>query len=577
MLRTQLAWALLTFILLRWTFVLLYSHTSNFPFSSCSFTKSPQQHSPCLFCSKLVELWSKFTCVWFQHPGISSDAHRESRNEEAESGTEEGCRLCNTGHGCPRFKKHGVCRFVHDRQLRAEAFKKKRADARAKKAQNPDTQPGEESLPKGVNDSSIVPQPVDSLETHAAPPSNIRRHLPIQNKVPKPPRAHCLQFVHTDCKLERCPFVHSHGARKEFQKREREKAAQKRGNPPKKNHPPKENNRLLKEQNHRPKKKDLPLKENIHPTEEKNTHSKKEDHHPKQKTHPLKAKSPNTLITKSSTESKSKASEGPKAVITPAVCKDPNAKSNIVHKSDASDTGRAIIAPAVVCKDPKAESSVVHESGTSEIPKAVITTVACKGPTTNFGIQSWDDPTTLKRWAIKNLSPGVLERYLRTYGTFIEKGHMPIAALGGTRTDLVNTKRNKNNAPSPLAEFQLFSQLPQELQDQIWMIYMNGEPEQCMIALRRKEGKLGQRFGFKCISRLQTALVVNRSLRKTALRQYKPAFGTRNCKPPAHFNYQTNRLFICNEGACEFLDAAKALRPQDRKRIRLLAVPLRDW
>jgi hypothetical protein len=151
---------------------------------------------------------------------------------------------------------------------------------------------------------------------------------------------------------------------------------------------------------------------------------------------------------------------------------------------------------------------------------------------------------------------------------------MPVSALCGTEPKKI--KRAKKNAPKPLTQFHLFPKLPYDLQYEIWMLYIDSESEQCIIALTRKKGNHNQ-LGFKCLSLLPTALVVNRYLREVALRRYKLSFGTIHCKPSGYFNFQNDRLFICNVGACEVLDATKALKDHGRKRVRLLALPLRDW
>jgi len=150
---------------------------------------------------------------------------------------------------------------------------------------------------------------------------------------------------------------------------------------------------------------------------------------------------------------------------------------------------------------------------------------------------------------------------------------MPVSALCGTEPK--KAKRTKKNAPKPLIQFHLFSKLPYDLQYEIWMLYIDSELEQCILALTR-EREDQKRLGFRCLSPLPTALVVNRYLREAALRRYKLSFGTIQCRPSGYFNFQNDRLFICNQGACEVLDAAKALKKHDRKRIRLLALPLRD-
>jgi len=205
-------------------------------------------------------------------------------------------------------------------------------------------------------------------------------------------------------------------------------------------------------------------------------------------------------------------------------------------------------------------------------------TPTTSGPTTNFGFQSWD-PMTLKLWATKNLSSEVLEKYLKFYGNFIDSGNIPLAAIAGTVTELKRTKKNRKNTLQPLPHFHLFNDLPYELREQIWKFYLDTESEQCIIALKRKTRSNGtDKVGFRRLSPLPTPLEVCGYLRELALkRHYELAFGTRDHKPRGYFNYQNDRLFMCNDGPSDVLAAAKALRSNDRKRVRLLALPLRDW
>lgn len=209
------------------------------------------------------------------------------------------------------------------------------------------------------------------------------------------------------------------------------------------------------------------------------------------------------------------------------------------------------------------------KSKVSEDYSKAITPVVCRGPTTTFDIQSWDS-ITLKRWATRNLSPVVLHKYLRAYGSYIEKGELPFSALCGAESK--KTKKTKN-ALEPLTEFHLFPRLPYELQGEIWNFYIDSQPQQCSIYLQETDGRLG----FRCLSPLPIALVVNRYLREQALRRYSFTFGTIESKPPGYFNFQNDRLFICNRGSCELLESTRALRDFDRERVRVLAVPLRDW
>lgn len=203
-------------------------------------------------------------------------------------------------------------------------------------------------------------------------------------------------------------------------------------------------------------------------------------------------------------------------------------------------------------------------------------TPVTSGPTTNFGLESWD-PMNLKRWATQNLSPAILEKYLKFYGTFIERGNIPLAAISGT-VEPKRTKKNRKNALLPLTHFHLFKNLPYELREQIWKFYLDKNSEQCMIALKRKTRSDGTvKVGFRRLSLLPTPLEVCHHLRQLALKRYELAFGTRHHKPRGYFNYQTNRLFICNDGASDVLESAKALRTSERQRVRLLALPLRDW
>jgi hypothetical protein len=340
----------------------------------------------------------------------------------------------------------------------------------AKKANEINTEASREpseNLQNVITQTAQTSKTPTKLPPKPAPTSlNNAPETPVQNEVIPLPDGYCHHFIRKDCKLEYCPLIHDHTARREFRKSENKKAAKKRKKPATKAVQPKEN---------------IP---------------------------PFRSKS--------------------------------------------------------VSRPSRRSECIVHP-----IP-------ITSGPTTNFGFQSWD-PMTLKRWATQNLSPLVLEKYLKSYGAFIERGNLPLAAISGT-VEPKKTRKNRKDTLQRPTHFHLFNNLPYELQEQIWKFYLDIESEQCIIALKRKTRSDGtDKVGFRRLSFLPTPLEVCHHLRELALKRYELSFGTRHHKPRGYFNYQSSRLFICNDGPSDVLESAKALRTSERQRVRLLALPLRDW
>lgn len=184
-----------------------------------------------------------------------------------------------------------------------------------------------------------------------------------------------------------------------------------------------------------------------------------------------------------------------------------------------------------------------------------------------------------KRWGDRNLSPIVLGKYPETFKTYSPHDHIRAATPKEMNSQTrCKVKKDVEVFKAP-TYFHLFSSLPHELQADIWDYYIFGEEEQCVISMKRRTSRDGisRRIGFDCRSPLPTALAVSRRLRGVGLRHYKLSFGTVHRSPKSWFNYQNDRLFLCNDGLHDLLASCMALKRHERARIRLLALPLRDW
>ncbi|RDL37053.1 uncharacterized protein BP5553_04486 [Venustampulla echinocandica] len=194
--------------------------------------------------------------------------------------------------------------------------------------------------------------------------------------------------------------------------------------------------------------------------------------------------------------------------------------------------------------------------------------------TTNLGIGASWDSITLKKWAEANLRPEVLAQYLKAYGGYLDQGVIPVAAL--------HADPSKPRPKVRKAKFRNFGILPFELREQIWNYALDHVHFDCRVGLRRKTHD--SRLGLDPTIRITRCgpspqiLKVNHELRELALKRWERKFPTKTSSVRhCFFNFANDRLFFNGTAAWQLIHIAQAILPQDRCRVRSIAIPLRDF
>lgn len=194
--------------------------------------------------------------------------------------------------------------------------------------------------------------------------------------------------------------------------------------------------------------------------------------------------------------------------------------------------------------------------------------------TTNLGIGASWDSITLKKWAEANLRPEVLAHYLKAYGGYLDQGVIPVSAL--------HLDPSKPRAKVHNAKFRGFSRLPYEIREQIWNYALDNVHFDCRIGIRRRKydnnPELEPRVRITRRGPPPQILRINSEVREIALRRWESTFRTKTSSARhCFFNFTNDRLFFHGTAAWQLLHIAEAILPEDRCRVRSIAIPLRDF
>lgn len=152
-------------------------------------------------------------------------------------------------------------------------------------------------------------------------------------------------------------------------------------------------------------------------------------------------------------------------------------------------------------------------------------------------------------------------------------------ALATQKIGFIEPEMNCVKAPDT-ATFHGFSNLPAELRLKIWGIAMKDYRQTARLVHKWDNYHMGTYYGSRLAPQNPSPsfLRINKEAREIAGHyHFTKSFGTMFSGPETWFNFENDRLFLQTESALRLVETAQLILPRERKLIRYIQLPLRDF